>query len=126
MAPASVRKKDLIIKEPVFVNVSVELWIRVEEWKRALEERGRILEGLYRLFRPVRRNGRTEPGTGYMPRESQILMAVRSFSPDARIEHSNITVSYADEKGRHRTELGQLKQTPFMVCVNGTHEVHVC
>lgn len=126
MAPASVRKKDLIIKEPVFVNVSVELWIRVEEWKRALEERGRILEGLYRLFRPVRRNGRTEPGTGYMPRESQILMAVRSFSPNARIEHSNITVSYADEKGRHRTELGQLKQTPFMVCVNGTHEVHVC
>jgi len=125
MAPASVKKKDLLVREPTFVNVSVELWVTVEEWKRALEERSRILEGLYGLFGPVRRRGRTEPRAGYVPKESQILMAVRSFSPITRIEHANITASYADEHGGHTTELGRLSRTPFMVCTNGTHEVHV-
>ncbi|KMZ53597.1 baseplate J/gp47 family protein [Dorea sp. D27] len=125
MAPASVKKKDLLVREPIFVNVSVELWIAVEEWKRALEERSRILEGLYNLFRPVKRRGRVEPRAGYMPKESQILMAVRSFSAITRMEHAAITVSYADEHGKHTTELGRLSRSPFMVCTNGTHEVHV-
>ena len=125
MAPVSVKKKDLLVREPVFVNVSVELWVTVEEWRRALEERSRILEGLYGLFGPVKRRGRTEPRAGYLPKESQILMAVRSFSPITRIDHAGITVSYADEHGRHTTELGRLTRSPFMVCTNGTHEVHV-
>lgn len=124
-APVSMRKQDLVIREPLFVKVSVELWIQVEEWKTALEVRSRILDRLGRLFAPVKHGGRTEPRAGYMPAEAQILMSVRSFAPSARIQQYNITVSYVDENGRHTTELGRLKRMPFMVCVNGTHEVHV-
>lgn len=125
-APSSVKEKNLIIREPVFVKVSVELWIEVKQWKRALEERSRILEELTHLFEPVKRRGHTEPRIGYFPKESQILMAVRSVSDIIRIERYSITASYTDESGRHTTELGRLRRGPFMVCVNGMHEVHVC
>lgn len=125
MSPASVGRRELSIQEPVFVRISVELWLDTEEWERMLEIKNRVTEELYHLFLPVKRGRHMEPKAGYAPELSQILMAATAACDGARIVWHSILAEYEDEDGPHATELENLDRSPFMVCVNGSHEVHI-
>lgn len=125
MSSVCVEQRELMVQEPVFVKISVELWLSTEEWRRTLEIIARVTEELYSLFEPVRRGRHMEPKAGYVPDVSQILMAVRAACAGAKIVWHSVLAEYEDEGGSHAIELESLKRSPFMVCINGTHEVHI-
>ena len=62
---------------------------------------------------------------GTMPKESQIRLLIQSIRQKAVIRHMTIEASYQDVKGTHEQSLRDLEVSPFMLCKNGEHKIHL-
>ena len=71
----------------------------------------------------------TENGRGWqigqLPRKAQIMMKLNSLKSRALIRQIVVTAKYEDDHGIHEVDLDDLKVSPFMVVMNGTHKIHV-
>lgn len=118
----SVNEERLEVTEPLFVELSVDVWIQVMEADDSFEIRSWMAEILEDYLDPVR-NAHWE--IGRLPDAQQIRLRLGMEKKRALITRLAVTASYSDEKGRHETEPEALAGNPFVAVRSGSHRIHV-
>ena len=119
------RSSDIQIVEPIFVKISLHIWLTVSDIRKSLEIKQHWLERITRYFEPVNENGQSDIAIGRIPGEKQIRRMLSTLEDTAYIAHYTIAASYTDETGFHETDVEQLLNNPFMICCNGEHQIHI-
>ncbi len=117
--------KELQMEEPIFIELSVDVWASVMRIEESFEIQNMAKEALEKYLDPIA----TETGKGWnigsMPRKAQIMMKLNSLKSRALIRHIVVTARYEDDDGIHEVDLDELQVSPFMVVCNGRHQIHI-
>jgi hypothetical protein len=117
------RRDALKIVEPVFVRISVRVWLAVKDMADSLEIREQWLSHIRDYLHPVGSDRHVGWKFGVLPRESQIRMMLTSIGTDAVIQRFGISAVYQDDSGVHETSLDSIRVSPSMICCNGEHQI---
>ena len=121
----TVTQDKLHIVEPVFVNLSIAVWINVINMDDSFEIQNLMQQALSDYLDPVGINQGRGFKIGTLPKRSQLLMRLNGLKNKAIVKKSVVIASYRDESGYHEMDLEDVKITPFMVARNGNHKVHI-
>ena len=121
----TVLEKNLYIVEPIFVEISVDIWVETMQTDQGFEIQNTLQECLMNYLNPVGDEKRPGWEIGVLPQKNQIAMELHVLRKDALIRKMAVTASYIDHRGEHVVDLDHLKVNPFMICCNGKHRVHV-
>ncbi len=117
--------EDLYIVEPIFVSVSVDLWVEVPHMDDSFEIQNLLCETLERYLNPVSDAYTDGWDIGVLPKRSQILMKLNVLKKRAVIRKMLVTVGYTDQSGTHERDLEDVEESPFMVSISGNHRVNI-
>lgn len=117
----TVTPEQLEIVEPLFVEISVEVWIRVADADNHFEMQQNLVRMLTDYLDPVK-NGGWEIGGGIT--ENQIRLRLNREKESAMIRRIMVSGRYRDREGWHETELTGLGDNPYMLAVSGRHRIH--
>lgn len=118
-------RDDIEIVEPVFVRISVKLWISVEEITESIEIKRRWLGGIRDFLEPVAEGENRGWEIGKLPRVSQIRMMLSSMEKDSSIRCFSVCAAYQRDGKVYESDLEQLTIEPDMVCRDGEHQIYV-
>lgn len=121
----SILPEHLLIEEPVFVELNVNVWADILHIEDNFEIQTRVQKTLDEYLNPVSGIGKKGWDIGVLPRKSQIVMKLNAVKNKAIINHIMITAKYSDRNGTHEVDLDELKVSPFMVVKNGTHKIYL-
>lgn len=121
----TVEANDLKIIEPIFVKISLDVWISIENIEDSFNIQNHIKNEIYRFFTPISTKNTSGYEIGYIPRQQQIKMMLNSIRFDGIIKNYVVSASYYDNLGEHIVDLEKINNSLFIVCVNGSHNVHV-
>lgn len=119
------RKEELQVVEPVFVSVSLELWLTVPNLAQSIELKQMWLERLEAFLDPLNDWEHSGWEIGKLPRENQVRIMLGMVAEGSYVTRYAIRASYQDARGKHETGLDEIEVTPFMVCRNGNHQIHI-
>ncbi len=119
----TVSEKNLHIVEPVFVDVSVNVWAMTMNMDDAFEVQSEIKTVLNEYLDPVSSDTNGGWDIGTMPKESQILMRLGILRSKAVIQRITMIGRYKDAYGEHEMDVQEIDITPFMVARSGKHNV---
>lgn len=114
---------ELVIVEPVFVEINVSLWLTVRETADTFDTKNRWKRRLEEYLDPVSRKGGWEIGS--LPSENQLRMFIHTWEREERVERFAVSAAWTDASGFHETPLRAVNAVPFMVCSSGKHEISV-
>ena len=121
----TVTDDDLHIVEPVFVKVSVEVWLRTPSMDDSFEVQNLYEKSITDYLDPVERTYHRGWNIGEMVRYSQIVMRLSRIKSRAVMGMVSVTAEYRDVTGTHVTDLKALKPSPYMICCNGKHQINI-
>lgn len=121
----SIDSSELQIETPIFVNLSVDVWASILKIEDSFEVQNLAKIALETYLNPIKDEHGSGWNIGVLPRKSQIMMRLNALKRRALIRHIVVTAKYEDENGVHEVDIDQLKVSPFMVVVNGTHHIHI-
>lgn len=121
----TVDPEDIEIVEPVFVEVSVDVWAQIMDWDESFEIQERLREKLDDFLNPITDETHAGWNIGELPRKSQIAMQLGTLKSKAIIKRTVLTGKYEDAAGVHERELSEFADMPYIVCKNGTHRIHL-
>lgn len=121
----TVDPEDIEIVEPVFVEVSVDVWAQIMDWDESFEIQERLREKLDDFLNPITDETHIGWKIGELPRKSQIAMQLGTLKSKAIIKRTVLTGKYEDANGVHERELSELADMPYVVCKNGVHRIHL-
>lgn len=116
--------EELRIVEPVFVKISLELWIEHDLRKDIYELQQSWLRQMEEFLSPIQKDGTVQWPIGKLPRENQLRRMLHMLEKEVGVKHFSVSADYTDDKGQHRISLREIKGTPYMVCCNGSHRIH--
>lgn len=116
--------EELKIVEPVFVKISLELWVAHDPRKDIYELQQNWLHQMEAFLSPIREDGTVRWPIGKLPRENQLRRMPDMLEKEVSVKHFSISATYTDDNGQHRINLKELKVRPYMVCCNGDHRIH--
>lgn len=119
------RPEDMVVTEPVYVEISVDVWIEIPGAEKAFETQNLIRESIEAFIEPV--SSRDHPGweIGTLPRENQIKILLYSIRHGGYLKNFIVTASYIDKNGRHDCCLDQFRDHPFVIGINGNHHIYL-
>ncbi len=121
----TVTEEKLQIIEPIYVDISVNVWANIVQIDDSFEIQNLLQESLKEYLDP----SDYEKGRGWkigtMPKKSQLMMRLNILKSRAVVKKAVMIASYKDHNGFHEVDLNDLKVTPFMICRSGTHEIHI-
>lgn len=109
------------IVQPLFVKISVELWVRLIETDDGFDMQQHLISVLDRYLDPV---SNSFWDIGRMVSASQIGMHLNIEKGSALIERIMLAAQYDDEEGSHEVDLDTLKDNPYVLVMSGRHKVH--
>jgi hypothetical protein len=119
----TVSANNLHIVEPIFVDISVNVWAMVMDMDDAFEVQNEVKSVLSDYLDPVRSGGSDGWDIGTLPKETQILMKLGVMRSKAVIQRITMIGHYVDANGEHELDTKDIDITPFMVPRNGEHKV---
>lgn len=121
----SISPDELLIEEPLFVELNVDVWVQLINIEDSFEIQNSVVRTLNNYLNPI--SGKDKKGweIGTIPRKSQIMMKLNSIKSKGIINHIMINAKYTDKFGTHEVDLEDLKVTPFMVVKSGSHKIHL-
>lgn len=117
--------EELQIEEPVFVELSVDVWAQIVNIEDSFEVSNLVTETLDEYLEPISFERHRGWGIGELPRKAQILIRLNALKSKAIIKQIVVTARYSDVEGYHEVDLEKIRITPFMVVTNGKHKVHI-
>lgn len=117
----SVFKNDLEIVEPIFVEISVEAWVRVIKGDDSFEVQQALHRVLDEYLDPLL-NSRWD--IGRMVKKAQIELRLNMEKGKALLHRLMVTARYQDEMGRHEVDLEKLVGNPYVLVTSGNHKIH--
>ena len=122
---ATVTQHALVLAEPIYMEISVSVWIRAESNAQAFEIQNLLLENIRDFLDPLPANGYSGWDIGQLPTEGQLKMLLQSIQFQGRLSRVIAVAKYADRDGVHETSLDQLPNSPFAIGVSGEHHVYI-
>lgn len=116
----TVAPEQLEIVEPLYVEISVEVWIRAAEAEDYFAVQQTFLHILTDYLDPVKNS---EWEIGGQITENQIRLRLNREKRSAMIRRILVSGRYRDQAGWHETELKSLGGNPYMLVVSGHHRV---
>ncbi|MDO4530673.1 MAG: hypothetical protein Q4C06_01720, partial [Bacillota bacterium] len=117
--------KELQMEEPIFVEISVDVWAEVMRMEDSFEIQTLAKDVLTKYLNPIATENSKGWNIGQMPRNAQIMMKLNSLKNRVMIRQVVVTAKYEDDDGVHEVALNELKVSPFMVVCNGKHNIHI-
>lgn len=121
----SVTEDDLHIVEPVYVKISVSVWLTVPTMDDSFDIQTRFEKSITEYLSPVTTKNRSGWEIGDLVRYSQIVMRLNTIKSHAQIERLSVIAEYTDRDGQHEADLKSVQPNPFMICCNGRHQIHI-
>lgn len=118
------KEEGIEIVEPVFVEISVKLWVTAKDMGESIEVSQKWLKGIECYLEPVGEGEHKGWEIGKLPGKSQLKMWLSSVE-SGRICHISASARYQMGGLDYEVDLEELECLPSMVCVNGKHEVFV-
>lgn len=122
---AAMTPECLILAEPIYVEISVSVWVKVDNSDCAFDVRNLILDNIKGFLDPLARPGHNGWEIGTLPSEGQIKMLLQSLRFQGRVARMIAAARYVDRSGVHETGLDQLPNTPFAIGISGEHQVYI-
>lgn len=116
---------DVQIVEPVFVRISVDIWLDTPDLGKSLELKHRWVREITEFLEPVQHAASGGWQIGMLPGTRQIRLMLGSLEDTARIAYMNVTAQYIYEQRDYTMGLDRVEKNPFMLCCNGTHHVSI-
>lgn len=116
---------DVQIVEPVFVKISIDLWLDTPNMQESLELKHMWIDRIADFLEPVKRVRSNGWKIGRLPETRQIRLMLGSLEDTARITHMNVVAQYTDHQRDYTVELDRVERNPFMLCCNGTHNIYI-
>ena len=123
--PLTIGRDCFEIVEPLFVRVSLDVWIIPNEKGKEFEVVGYWTDKINRFLNPLVINGSGGWPIGTLPTDKQFNMLFNDTGNLSKVDHYQVTASFSDEEGVHNCELSRLYDNPRVVPVNGTHNIHM-
>lgn len=117
----TVAPEQLEVVEPLYVEISVEAWIRATEAENHFAVHQAFENMLTDYLDPVKNNGWK---IGGRITENQIRLRLNREKRSAMISRILVSGRYRDRAGWHETELANLDGNPYMLVVSGQHRIH--
>lgn len=108
---------------PVFVKVSVQIWLDLPDLSKSIEIRQHWHERITAFLEPVNAQGEIQWKFGKLPRTEQIRLMLNTLTDSVRIVHINVLAEYVEGTQTFVKELDSVAANPFMICTNGTHRI---
>lgn len=115
----------LKITEPIYVKISVDVWIELENEDNFFEVQNTIKESIDQFLDPLGNKNKKGWDIGTLPSEEQIKMMLRPVKRDFTLRHTVVSARYFNKLGVHECDISSLKGNPFMIGCSGTHTVHM-
>ena len=115
----------LHIIEPVYVSISVSVWVSVISPDDSFEIQNLLKDCLEEYLDPLGYGEGRGWKIGNVPKKPQILMRLNVLKSRAIVKKSVMIANYVDASGEHEEDLTDLEITPFMVPKSGEHTVHI-
>lgn len=116
---------DVQIVEPVFVKISIDLWLDTPNMQESLELKHMWIDRIADFLEPVKRVRSNGWKIGRLPETRQIRLMLGSLEDTARITHMNVVAQYTDHQRDYTVELDRVERNPFMLCCNGMHNIYI-
>ena len=114
-----------MLSEPVYVEISVSVWVKADDAARAFDVQNLILDSVRDFLDPLARPGHSGWEIGTLPSEGQLKMLLQSLRFPGHVGRMIAVARYVDRNGVHETGLDQLPDTPFAIGVSGEHHVYI-
>ena len=122
---ATVTPECLVLSEPVYVEISVSVWVKADDAARAFDVRNLIIDSVENFLDPLTHPGHSGWEIGTLPSEGQLRMLIQSLRFQGHVERMIAVARYVDRNGIHETGLDQLPDTPFAIGISGEHYVYI-
>jgi len=109
---------------PVFVKISVQIWLDLPDLSKSIEIRQVWNERITAFLAPVNAQGEIQWKFGKLPKTGQIRLMLNTLTDAARIVQINVFAEYAEGTHTFVEELDKVTVTPFMICTSGTHKIY--
>ena len=116
---------DFHIVEPIFVEVSVDIWAEVLQMDDSFEIQNLLQESLERYLNPISSQYGDGWEIGTMPKKTQLMMRLNVLKSKAVIKKMVAVVKYTDQQGTHEMDLEDMEESPFVICQSGRHKVNI-
>lgn len=117
-------EEEIEIAEPVFVKISVKLWVSAEDMTESIEIRKKWPKEIDEYLEPVAKGEHRGWDIGKLPSAGQLRMRLNSMDC-GRLSNFSMWASYQEDGLFYETDLEQMECKPDMVCLSGEHEVFV-
>lgn len=117
----SVSEKELDIVQPLYVKVSVQVWVRMLEADDSFDVQQRLIKVLDMYLDPINNQFWD---IGRMVTAKQIGMQLNIEKGNALIERVMLSALYEDENGIHEADLDSLLGNPYVLVMSGEHKIH--
>ncbi len=122
---AALAPECLVLSEPMYVEISVSVWVKAGSAARAFEVQDLILESIRDFLDPLPRTGHAGWEIGSLPSEGQVNMLLQSLRFDGHIGRMIAVARYTDHSGSHESGLDQLPYMPFAIGISGQHHIYM-
>lgn len=117
----SVDSEKLEIVEPFFIEVSVEVWVKVVNVDDTFEVQQAYMKALEDYLDPIL-NDCWE--IGRVVSERQIELRLNMEKKEALIRKTQMTVRYKGPEGYHEEDLRSFSGNPYVLVTSGVHKIH--
>ena len=122
---ATMAPECLVLSEPVYVEISVSVWVEADDAARAFDMRNLILDSVRDFLDPLARPGHSGWEIGTLPSEGQLKMLLQSLRFQGHVVRMIAVARYVDRDGVHETGLDQMAGSPFAIGIGGEHHVYI-
>lgn len=116
---------DVQIVEPIFVKISIDIWLETSNEQESLELKHRWLDRITEFLEPVKHMRSNGWRIGRLPNTRQIRLMLGSLEDTAQISHMNVVAQYTCRQRDYTMALDLVEKNPFMLCCNGTHNIYI-
>ncbi|WP_054741100.1 baseplate J/gp47 family protein [Cellulosilyticum ruminicola] len=122
----NIRGIKLYLREPLFIKLSVRIWVTTRDMESAYEYQNTIKEAIDRFINPI--TGHFD-GKGWeigvLPQKRQLEAHLRGMHLECEIHNMIFTMSILKEDKWVQREIEDLKNERFCIAISGTHEISV-
>lgn len=116
---------DVQIVEPIFVKISIDVWLDTSNVHESLELKHRWLERITNFLEPVKHSHANGWRIGILPSAKQIRLMLGTLEDTVRITHMNVIAQYTCNQKEYIMALDHVEKNPFMICCSGTHNIYI-
>ncbi len=120
---ATVSADDLFLTEPLYIELSVSVWVETTHQEQAFYIQNLLTTRIREFIDPLGESGGWE--IGRLPDENRFDILLRTTKMDATVRRFCVSARRVAHDGVHECSLGDLSQSPFMIGINGDHQIHV-